>query len=116
MPDCGKCGTIPKNTKGGGDGPVKRCFVFAAGTFYGLRERPGEPGDLIIAADAGYQACLREKIVPDLLLGDFDSMEPPADFRRVCRLPAGEGTNTDTLASSGRTGAGWHRFFGIYRR
>lgn len=77
---------------------MKRCFVFAAGTFYGLRERPGEPGDLTIAADAGYQACLRENIVPDLLLGDFDSMEPPADFRRVCRLPA-EKDDTDTLAA-----------------
>ena len=66
---------------------MKRCFVFAAGSYYGLRERPGDPGDFVIAADAGYRVCLEECIRPDLLVGDFDSMEPPADFARVRRLP-----------------------------
>lgn len=77
---------------------MKRCFIFAAGTFYGLRQRPGREGDLVIAADAGYQACLRAGVVPDLLLGDFDSMDPPADFFRVRRLPV-EKDDTDTLAA-----------------
>lgn len=81
---------------------MKRCFIFAAGTFYGLRQRPGETGDLVIAADAGYQTCLQAGIVPDLLLGDFDSMEAPADFSRVHRLPV-EKDDTDTLAAL-RTG------------
>ena len=76
---------------------MKRCFIFAAGSFYGLRERPA-PGGFVIAADGGYQHCLREKLQPDLLLGDFDSMEPPADFARVCRLPM-EKDDTDTLAA-----------------
>lgn len=31
---------------------MKRCFIYAAGTFYGLREPPRK-GDLQIAADAG---------------------------------------------------------------
>ena len=31
---------------------MKRCFIYAAGTFYGLRERP-RAGDLQIAADGG---------------------------------------------------------------
>ncbi len=65
---------------------MKRGFIFAAGTYYGMRERPGEPGDLVIAADAGYRICARENITPDVLLGDFDSMEPPADFAHVRRL------------------------------
>ena len=77
---------------------MKRCFIFAAGTYYGMRERPGGPGDLVIAADAGYRICLRERITPDLLLGDFDSMEPPAEFPHVCRLPV-EKDDTDTLAA-----------------
>lgn len=76
---------------------MRRCFIFAAGSFYGLRERPA-PGDLIIAADAGYRICLREGISPDLLLGDFDSMEPPAGFAQVRRLPV-EKDDTDTLAA-----------------
>ena len=77
---------------------MKRCFIFAAGTFYGLRERPGDPGDVVIAADAGYQVCLEECVKPDLLIGDFDSMEPPADFAHVRRLPV-EKDDTDTLAA-----------------
>ncbi len=77
---------------------MKRCFVFAAGSYYGLRERPGDPGDFVIAADAGYRVCLEECIRPDLLVGDFDSMEPPADFARVRRLPV-EKDDTDTLAA-----------------
>lgn len=77
---------------------VKRCFIFAAGAYYGLREAPGRPGDLVIAADAGYRVCLREGLTPDVLLGDFDSMEPPADFDRVRRLPV-EKDDTDTLAA-----------------
>ena len=75
---------------------MKRCFIFAAGSFYGLRERPGDPGDFVIAA--GYRACLEACVRPDLLIGDFDSMEPPADFARVRRLPV-EKDDTDTLAA-----------------
>ena len=77
---------------------MKRCVIFAAGSFYGLRERPGDPGDFVIAADAGYQVCLRECVKPDLLIGDFDSMEPPKDFAHVRRLPV-EKDDTDTLAA-----------------
>ena len=74
---------------------MKRCFIFSAGTFYGLRERPA-PGDLSIAADAGYRACRQADIVPDLLLGDFDSMEEPRDFANVLRSPV-EKDDTDTM-------------------
>ena len=76
---------------------MKRCFIFAAGTFYGLREKPaGE--DFVIAADAGYQACVAAGVVPDLLLGDFDSMEAPENFEHILRLPV-EKDDTDTMAA-----------------
>ena len=74
---------------------MKRCFIFAAGDFYGLRERPA-PGDLVIAADAGYRACREADIIPDLLLGDFDSMDQPADFANIIRSPV-EKDDTDTM-------------------
>ena len=74
---------------------MERSFIFAAGTFYGLRERPA-PGDLVIAADAGYQTCREVGITPDLLLGDFDSMEQPQDFANVLRSPV-EKDDTDTM-------------------
>lgn len=74
---------------------MKRCFIFAAGTFYGLRETPA-PGDLVIAADAGYLTCRKAGVTPDLLLGDFDSMNQPADFANVRRVPV-EKDDTDTM-------------------
>lgn len=75
---------------------MKRCFIFAAGTFYGLRRKPEEPEDLVIAADAGYRTCRELGIVPDLLLGDFDSMEQPEDFANIHCSPA-EKDDTDTM-------------------
>ncbi|MDD3347508.1 thiamine diphosphokinase [Oscillibacter sp.] len=75
---------------------MKRCFIFAAGTFYGLREQPSLPGDFVIAADAGYRVCRETGIVPDLLLGDFDSMDQPEDFKNIFRCPV-EKDDTDTM-------------------
>lgn len=74
---------------------MKRCFIFAAGAFYGLREVP-VPDDLVIAADAGYDTCRRLGILPDLLMGDFDSMKQPEDFPNICRVPV-EKDDTDTM-------------------
>ena len=74
---------------------MKRCFIFAAGTFYGLRECP-QKEDFVIAADAGYRICQQLGIVPDLLLGDFDSMEQPEEFPDVHRSPV-EKDDTDTM-------------------
>ena len=76
---------------------MSRCFIFAAGTFYGLRERPAA-GDLVIAADAGYRTCRGAGIAPTVVLGDFDSMEAPADGIQLLRLPV-EKDDTDTLAA-----------------
>lgn len=75
---------------------MKHCFIFAAGTFYGLRRKPEEPEDLVIAADAGYRTCRELGIVPDLLLGDFDSMDQPTDFANIHRSPV-EKDDTDTM-------------------
>ena len=75
---------------------MKRCFIFAAGSFYGLRERP-VPDDFVIAADAGYRLCQELGITPDLVLGDFDSMEEPKGVP-VRRVPA-EKDDTDAMLS-----------------
>lgn len=75
---------------------MKRCIIFSAGTFYGLRRRPG-PGDYVIAADAGYLACLVAGVTPDLLLGDFDSLEKPKDFRNAIYSAPVEKDDTDTM-------------------
>lgn len=76
---------------------MPRCFIFAAGDFYGLRTCP-ETRDLVIAADAGLLACRRAGIAPSLLLGDFDSLTPAGDEVPCLRLPV-EKDDTDTLAA-----------------
>ena len=62
-----------------------------------MREYPAK-GDYVIAADAGYRLCQQIGIVPDVVLGDFDSMEAPEDVGQICRLPV-EKDDTDTLAA-----------------
>ena len=72
------------------------CYIFAAGDAPDtLHCRPGE-GDLVIAADAGYRTCVALGVTPDLLIGDFDSMEAPADFPNILRAPV-EKDDTDTM-------------------
>ena len=73
---------------------MRRCFIFAAGSFFGLRERPA-PDDLVIAADAGYRLCRSLGVVPDLVLGDFDSMPEPVGVP-VLRAPV-EKDDTDAM-------------------
>lgn len=69
------------------------CLIFAAGTIYDI-PRPPREGDYVIAADAGFTACRRLGVTPDLLLGDFDSMAEP-DFPNILRSPV-EKDDTDT--------------------
>ena len=89
---------------------MKRCFIFAAGSFYGLRECPQE-GDRVIAADAGYLHCQALGIRPDLLVGDFDSMELPQGVKNVLQAPV-EKDDTDTiLAVKEGLKAGCDEFF-----
>ena len=73
---------------------MNRCFIYSAGTFYGLREQP-RPGDFKIAADAGLLLCKKLGIEPDLIIGDFDSMPQPKDEPCV-RVPV-EKDDTDTM-------------------
>ena len=71
------------------------CYIFGAGGFYGLPQRPAA-GDTVIAADGGWRICRRENITPDLLLGDFDSLHTMPDFARIRRVPV-EKDDTDMM-------------------
>lgn len=73
---------------------MKRCFIFAAGTFYGLREAP-RADDVTIAADAGLHNCRSAGIEPELVIGDFDSMAQPP--RGDCVVAPVEKDDTDTM-------------------
>lgn len=39
------------------------CYIFAAGSFYGLTEYPSD-GDFVIAADAGLKHCTEAWVAP----------------------------------------------------
>ena len=71
------------------------CYIFGAGSFYGLDRCP-RADDFIIAADGGWLACRKTGITPDLLLGDFDSLHTMPDFARIRRVPV-EKDDTDMM-------------------
>lgn len=71
------------------------CWIFGAGSFYGLPEAI-QPGDFVIAADGGWRVCRELDITPDLLLGDFDSLSEVPDFEHILRLPV-EKDDTDMV-------------------
>ena len=58
------------------------CYIVGAGKFYGGFSK--RDGDLVIAADGGYDTLLSLGIKPDLVLGDMDSVS--ADAADVERL------------------------------
>ena len=54
------------------------CYIVGAGDSVKLPEI--KDGDLLIAADGGYDELMRQSLVPDLLIGDLDSIkEIPGD-------------------------------------
>ena len=53
---------------------MKTCVIFCAADFDSLAEPIGEQ-DVIIAADGGYRHTQALGIQPDLVLGDFDSLD-----------------------------------------
>ena len=84
------------------------CYIFGAGSFYGLDRCP-RADDFIIAADGGWLACRKTGITPDLLLGDFDSLSTQPDFPNILRVPV-EKDDTDTMLAvkTGRPPDGPH--------
>lgn len=52
---------------------ASRCVIFGAGDCAGITYRP-QPGDYLIAADAGLTTVLRMGLSPDRIVGDFDSL------------------------------------------
>lgn len=85
----------------------KRCIIIGAGELT-VTQIPVRDEDYVIAADGGYLYCKMLKIVPDLILGDLDSVgEQEAeelsrirkqDPERIVVLPA-EKDETDMLAA-----------------
>ncbi len=70
------------------------CYIVAAGDMTcSLPEIKSD--DLLIAADAGYLHLKKMNIEPDVLLGDFDSMQAPKG-KEILRYPVMK-DDTDTM-------------------
>lgn len=73
------------------------CYIVAAGekaklTFVTTKF------DYVIAADGGYQYLKESGIMPDLLIGDMDSVTALPDDLEIIKLPADK-DDTDTMAA-----------------
>ena len=69
-------------------------------------------GDMLIAADGGYDTLRRFGFMPDITIGDFDSGEPP-ECGEIIRLnPIKDITDTDRAVQYGREKG--YRNFRIY--
>ena len=85
------------------------CFIVGAGSF-SAEIIDKRPGDYLIAADGGYEHIKRIGLVPDLTLGDFDSMAAPPETGVVERFPAQKDDTDMMLALKRGLSMGYLRF------
>ena len=78
------------------------CHVVSAAPASGALALPLAPGDLVIAADGGYDLCRRSGVPVDVLIGDFDSLDrgkaPRDGSVELLELPCAK-DDTDTIAA-----------------
>ena len=87
------------------------CRVICAGERCPLTFEP-QPGDLTIAADGGYAYASEAGITPDIVLGDFDSLdiEPHGNVMRLSPIK----DVTDTFAAAEEGLSRGYRTFEFY--
>ena len=88
------------------------CYIIGAGEDFGLDFAPAE-GDLVIAADGGYDRVKAAGIRPDLVIGDFDSLGRIPREDRVITLPTVKDV-TDTWAAIELGKERGYRVFRLY--
>lgn len=69
---------------------AEKCFIFGAGEYYGT-EKPGD--GVVIAADGGCDKCLELGIIPDIVIGDFDSGTAPESLPCIRLNPVKDETD-----------------------
>ncbi|WP_312641691.1 thiamine diphosphokinase [Hydrogenoanaerobacterium sp.] len=77
---------------------MKRCIIIAAHNETAIKNIVHiRPDDFIICADGGYAFAAAEGIVPNLVVGDFDSFEGTVEAGIEVERAAPEKDDTDTL-------------------
>ena len=74
------------------------CYIVSAMSVPDLSQLE-RTGNLLIAADAGYDTLCKQGIDPDIVVGDFDSLGKVPDHPAVIRHPV-EKDDTDTLLAA----------------
>ena len=75
----------------------RKCYIITGGDCGNISGISGS--EYIIACDKGLQYALKSSLVPDIIIGDFDSIDGSVDlslFENVVRYPK-EKDDTDTL-------------------
>jgi len=73
------------------------CYIIAACKDFAERiEFSPDKNDIVIAADGGYDLLTETQIIPDILLGDFDSIENVPKHKEIIKHPS-EKDDTDTF-------------------
>ena len=88
---------------------MKTCLLVGGGDFYAEGFSP-EKNNLIIAVDAGYKWLTELGIVPDLVVGDFDSLGFVPDHPNTETHPSVKDDTDTMLAVSKGIEAGCDRF------
>lgn len=76
---------------------MKTCHIFAGGIIADLNYIKINKNDMIICADSGYKYVQQLKLIPDIIVGDFDSYNGnlPEKIKVIRSVP--EKDDTDTL-------------------
>ncbi|HIS03876.1 MAG TPA: thiamine diphosphokinase [Candidatus Pullichristensenella avicola] len=74
-----------------------RCWIVGAGDWCARGWAP-RAGDIVVAADGGQAPLVRLNLLPDVVVGDFDSLRDAPHGGEVVRLPA-EKDDTDMVAA-----------------
>ena len=77
----------------------KRCIIVGGGDFDAALLPERGAGDLLIAADSGYAALEGAGVLPDICVGDFDSLGYEPGGCEVLHLPV-EKDDTDMVAAA----------------
>lgn len=85
------------------------CCIIGAGSF-SAEELCIEAGSFIIAADGGYQALTDAGIIPDLVVGDFDSLGTVPNHPNVIQHPVEKDDTDMMLAIKTAFELGYERF------
>jgi len=78
----------------GDDALFGRCYIAGAGEF--VENELPIASDFVIAADGGYTELVGRGIVPDLVVGDFDSLGTAPDHPNIVFSPV-EKDDTDMM-------------------